>query len=142
MWPCARGSNGTISTCTAASSSTGARSCGCSRSICAPTGSPCSHRAAHRAIWCGPPARGAGRWGGAERRDVVLPAVHGVAVTIRLLAATAVIALGGEPGAVAGALSGVTPPPGRLETVGYRGGVSAMVDTAHNPAALRTALTA
>ena len=79
---------------------------------------------------------------GSERHDVVLPTVHGVAVTNLLLAATAVIALGGEPGAVAGALSGVTPPPGRLETVGYRGGVSAMVDTAHNPAALRTALTA
>src|SRR5699024_1059096 len=79
---------------------------------------------------------------GSERHDVLLPTVHGVAVTNLLLAATAVIALGGEPGAVAGALSGVTPPPGRLETVGYRGGVSARVDTAHNPAALRTALTA
>src|SRR5699024_395338 len=38
--------------------------------------------------------------------------------------------------------SGVVPPAGRLEAVGHRGGVSAMVDTAHNPAALRTALTA
>src|SRR5699024_1729081 len=55
---------------------------------------------------------------GSERRDVVLPTVHGVAVTDLLVAATAVIALGGEPGAVAGAIPCVTPRPGRLETVG------------------------
>src|SRR5699024_11944980 len=77
-----------------------------------------------------------------ERQGVVLPMVHRVAVTNLRLAATAVIALGVEPGVVARASSGVAPPPGRLETVGHRGGVSAMVDTAHNPAALRTALTA
>lgn len=79
---------------------------------------------------------------GAERHDVVLPTVHGVAVTNLLLAASAVIALGGEPEVVAGALSEVAPPPGRLEVVGVRDGVTAMVDTAHNPAALRSALTA
>src|SRR5699024_8293689 len=78
---------------------------------------------------------------GAERHDVVLPTVHQVAVANLLLAATAVIALGGEPEVVAGALSAVAPPPGRLETVGHRGAVSAMVDTAHTPAPLRTALT-
>jgi UDP-N-acetylmuramoyl-L-alanyl-D-glutamate--2,6-diaminopimelate ligase len=78
---------------------------------------------------------------GAERHDVLLPTVHDVAVTNLLLAASAVIALGGEPEVVVGALAGVAPPPGRLEVVGVRDGVTAMVDTAHNPAALRTALT-
>ena len=78
----------------------------------------------------------------ARRIPVVLPTVHSIAVTNLLLAASAVIGLGGEPEVVAAALSRVAPPPGRLEVIGRRGGVTAMVDTAHNPAALRTALTA
>lgn len=79
---------------------------------------------------------------GSQRLPVLLPTVHAVAVMNLLLAASAVIALGAGPGTVAEALAGVTPPPGRLEVIGRRGGVTAMVDTAHNPAALRTALTA
>ena len=79
---------------------------------------------------------------GARRVPVVLPTVHSIAVTNLLLAASAVIGLGGEIEVVAAALSRVAPPPGRLEVIGRRGGVTAMVDTAHNPAALRTALTA
>ncbi|MGP9539495.1 Mur ligase family protein [Brachybacterium sp. AOP43-C2-M15] len=79
---------------------------------------------------------------GAQSFEVVLPVRHAVAVTNLLLAATAVIALGMAPGTVAAALARVSPPPGRLETIGRRGGVTAVVDTAHNPAALRTALAA
>ncbi len=79
---------------------------------------------------------------GARRFPVVLPTVHGVAATNLLLSASAVIGLGAAPEAVAVALAKVSPPPGRLEVVGHRGGVAAMVDTAHNPAALRAALTA
>lgn len=75
-----------------------------------------------------------------DRYPVTLPTVHGIAVTNLLLAATAVIAAGGDPDAVVAALSTVTPPPGRLEVVGEHAGVTAMVDTAHNPGALRTAL--
>lgn len=72
--------------------------------------------------------------------EAVLPTVHAVAVTNLLLAATAVIGLGGDPGAVVEGLAGVTPPPGRLEVIGEREGVRTMVDTAHNPGALRAAL--
>ncbi|MGY5763602.1 Mur ligase family protein [Brachybacterium sp. DNPG3] len=79
---------------------------------------------------------------GSRRYEVKLPTVHAVAVTNLLLAASAVIALGRDPVAVADALARVVPPPGRLEIVGERDGVTAMVDTAHNPGALRTALTA
>lgn len=78
---------------------------------------------------------------GADSFPVTLPTVHSIAVTNLLLAAAAVIAAGGDPEQVAGALAEVTPPPGRLEVVAARDGVTAMVDTAHNPAALRTALT-
>lgn len=77
---------------------------------------------------------------GEESYAVHLPVRHAIAVTNLLLAATAVIALGAEPRAVAAALAHVSPPPGRLEVVGRRDGVTAIVDTAHNPAALRTAL--
>lgn len=77
---------------------------------------------------------------GAESFAVTLPTVHSVATTNLLLAAAAVIAAGGSPRAVAGALAKTTPPPGRLEVVAERDGITAMVDTAHNPAALRTAL--
>jgi len=73
---------------------------------------------------------------------VLLPTVHSIAVTNLLLAAAAVIGAGGEPSAVAEALSEVTPPPGRLQLIAERDGVVAMVDTAHNPGALRTALQA
>lgn len=74
---------------------------------------------------------------GSQRLPVLLPtvhavAVHAVAVTNLLLAASAVIALGAGTGAVAEALAGVAPPPGRLEVIGRRGGVTAMVDTAHS----------
>lgn len=69
---------------------------------------------------------------GSQRLPVLLPTVHAVAVTNLLLAASAVIALGAGPGAVAEALAGVAPPPGRLEVIGRRGGVTAMVDTAHS----------
>lgn len=79
---------------------------------------------------------------GAERRAVSLPTVHAVAATNLLLAAAAVSAAGAEVETVAAALGGVTPPPGRLEVVARTGGVTAMVDTAHNPGALRTALQA
>lgn len=77
---------------------------------------------------------------GSDSFEVSLPIVHSVAVTNLLLAAAAVIAAGGEPARVADALAHVTPPPGRLETIADHEGVAAMVDTAHNPAALRTAL--
>lgn len=77
---------------------------------------------------------------GDETLAVVLPTVHAVAATNLLLAATAVIAAGGPAPQVVGALAEVKPPPGRLETVAERDGVRAMVDTAHNPGALRTAL--
>lgn len=77
---------------------------------------------------------------GADSFDLTLPTVHSVAVTNLLLAAAAVIAAGGAPGAVADALSHVTLPPGRLEIIAERHGITAMVDTAHNPDALRTAL--
>lgn len=79
---------------------------------------------------------------GADSFDVTLPTAHSVAVTNVLLAAAAVIGAGGAPGAVADALAHVTPPPGRLEVIAERDDVTAMVDTAHNPAALRTALDA
>lgn len=72
--------------------------------------------------------------------DVVLPTVHEVAVTNLLLAAAAVIAAGGAPRLVADALVDVTLPPGRLEIIAVRDGITGMVDTAHNPGALRTAL--
>ena len=71
---------------------------------------------------------------------VSLPTVHAVAVTNLLLAGTAVIAAGGDPAAVTDALSRVEPPPGRLQVIGEKDGVTAMVDTAHNPGALRVAL--
>lgn len=77
---------------------------------------------------------------GGESFDVHLPVRHSVAITNLLLAATSVIALGAAPETVAGALAQVSPPPGRLETIGQRNGVTAIVDTAHNPGALRTAL--
>ena len=69
---------------------------------------------------------------GSQRLPVLLPTVHAVAVTNLLLAASAVIALGAGPGTVAEALTGVAPLPGRLEVIGRRGGVTAMVDTAHS----------
>ena len=79
---------------------------------------------------------------GTETIPVQLPVRHSIAVTNLLLAATAVISLGASPATVAAALTQVTAPPGRLETIGRRDGVTAIVDTAHNPAALRTALQA
>ena len=69
---------------------------------------------------------------GSQRLPVLLPTVHAVAVSNLLLAASAVIALGAGPGTVAEALAGVAPPPGRREVIGRRGGVTAMVDTAHS----------
>nr|BFF12273.1 hypothetical protein GCM10025699_35760 [Microbacterium flavescens] len=77
---------------------------------------------------------------GAASHLVALPTVHPIAVTNLMLAAAAVIGAGGDPAAVAEALSKVTPPPGRLQVIGERDGVTAIVDTAHNPGALRTAL--
>ncbi|WP_270409778.1 hypothetical protein [Brachybacterium paraconglomeratum] len=53
-------------------------------------------------------------------------------MTNLLLAASAVIALGAEPGTVVEALAGVAPPSGQLEVIGRRDGVTAMVDTAHS----------
>lgn len=78
---------------------------------------------------------------GAAHR-ISLPTVHAVAVTNLLLAAAAVIGAGGEPAAVADALAHVEPPPGRLQLIAEKDGVTAMVDTAHNPGALRVALRA
>lgn len=77
---------------------------------------------------------------GADSFDVTLPTVHRVAVTNLLLAAAAVIAAGGAPGPVADALTHISLPPGRLEVIAERDEITAMVDTAHNPGALRTAL--
>lgn len=77
---------------------------------------------------------------GSESFAVSLPTVHPVAVTNLLLAAAAVIGAGGEAASVADALARVTPPPGRLQTVAERDGVTAIVDTAHNPGAFREAL--
>jgi UDP-N-acetylmuramoyl-L-alanyl-D-glutamate--2,6-diaminopimelate ligase len=77
---------------------------------------------------------------GNESHRVSLPTVHSIAVTNLLLAAAAVIGAGGDPVGVAGGLEHVTPPPGRLQVIAERDGVVAMVDTAHNPGALRTAL--
>lgn len=71
---------------------------------------------------------------------VSLPTVHPIAVTNLLLAAAAVIGAGGDPGAVVEGIGRVTPPPGRLQVVAERDGVTAIVDTAHNPGALRVAL--
>lgn len=79
---------------------------------------------------------------GGDPYPVVLPTVHGIAVTNLLLAATTLIAAGADPTTVVEALPQVAPPPGRLEVVAQRDGVTAMVDTAHNPGALRTALRA
>lgn len=78
---------------------------------------------------------------GGDRIPVTLPTTHQVAVTNLLLAATAVIASGGGPARVGAALADVTPPPGRLQVIARHDDVTAMVDTAHNPGALRTALT-
>ncbi|WP_439901831.1 Mur ligase family protein [Microbacterium azadirachtae] len=75
-----------------------------------------------------------------EIHNVLLPTVHSIAATNLLLAAAAVIGAGGQPGAVADALANVAPPPGRLQIIAQRDDVIAMVDTAHNPGALRTAL--
>ena len=72
---------------------------------------------------------------------VNLPFTHKVAVTNALLGAVAVIGVGGPVAAVTDALSRLKAPPGRLERVGAVGGVTVMVDTAHNPGALRAALT-
>lgn len=77
---------------------------------------------------------------GADAFDVTLPTVHSVAVTNLLLAAAAVIGAGGAPRTVAAALADVAPAPGRLEVTAEHDGITAMVDTAHNPGALRTAL--
>lgn len=71
---------------------------------------------------------------------ISLPTVHSVAVTNLLLAAAAVIGAGGDPADVADALARVEPPPGRLQLIAEKDGVTAMVDTAHNPGALRVAL--
>lgn len=71
---------------------------------------------------------------------ISLPTVHSVAVTNLLLAAAAVIGAGGDPADVADALGRVEPPPGRLQLIAEKDGVTAMVDTAHNPGALRVAL--
>lgn len=79
---------------------------------------------------------------GARAHRVSLPTVHAVATTNLLLAATAVVAAGGDPAAVADALTRVQPPPGRLQVIGQKDGVTAMVDTAHNPGALKAALRA
>lgn len=79
---------------------------------------------------------------GAVSYPVTFPTVHSIAVTNLLLAAAAVIGIGAEPEAVADALRNVTPPPGRLQVIAERAGITAMVDTAHNPGALRTALLA
>ncbi|PRY63654.1 UDP-N-acetylmuramoyl-L-alanyl-D-glutamate--2,6-diaminopimelate ligase [Knoellia remsis] len=78
---------------------------------------------------------------GGDAFDVTLPFTHDIAVTNALLAALAVIGAAGDPSAVTAALAGIAPPPGRLETVAESDGVTVMVDTAHNPGALRTALT-
>ncbi|WP_167345222.1 Mur ligase family protein [Microbacterium enclense] len=72
--------------------------------------------------------------------EAVLPTVHAVAATNLLLAGAAVVGLGGEPQAVVDALALVTPPPGRLQVIAERDGVIGIVDTAHNPGALRAAL--
>jgi len=72
----------------------------------------------------------------------VLPTVHSIAATNLVLAATAVIGAGGDPAHVAEALHDVAPPPGRLQVIAEHDGITAMVDTAHNPGALRTALQA
>lgn len=92
---------------------------------------------------------GAEGWGtvglltvGSQTLETTLPVRHSIAVTNLLLAATAVIAAGAPVEAVAAVLSKVAPPPGRLETISRQDGITAMVDTAHNPAALRTALEA
>lgn len=71
---------------------------------------------------------------------VCLPTVHPVVVINLLLASGAVLAAGATPEAVAHALQHVTPPPGRLQVIAERNGITAMVDTAHNPGALRIAL--
>ena len=74
--------------------------------------------------------------------EVAFPFSHDIAVTNALLAAVAVISAGGPPQDVLAALAHVTPPAGRLQRVADVDGVTVMVDTAHNPGALRTALTA
>lgn len=72
--------------------------------------------------------------------EVLLPTTHDIAITNLLLSAAVVLAHGVDPVRLVGALSRVTPPPGRLELVLETGGVRVLVDTAHNPGALRTAL--
>jgi UDP-N-acetylmuramoyl-L-alanyl-D-glutamate--2,6-diaminopimelate ligase len=79
---------------------------------------------------------------GGAAYPVTLPTVHSIAVTNLLLAAAAVMGIGAEPEGVADALRNVTPPPGRLQVIAERAGITAMVDTAHNPGALRIALLA
>lgn len=77
---------------------------------------------------------------GGDAYEATLPTVHAIAITNLLLAAAVVVCAGGDPAVVATALADVAPPPGRLEVIAKRRGVTAMVDTAHNPGALRTAL--
>lgn len=72
--------------------------------------------------------------------DVWLPTVHAADCTNLLLAAAAVMGAGASPEVVARELEHVVRPAGRLEVVCEGGGVTAMVDTAHNPGALRVAL--
>ncbi|MFJ4167014.1 Mur ligase family protein [Microbacterium sp. NPDC089698] len=77
---------------------------------------------------------------GGNQFDVSLPTVHPVVANNLLLAAGAVMSAGGSPDEVADALTTVVPPPGRLEVIAEQNGVTAIVDTAHNPGALRAAL--
>jgi UDP-N-acetylmuramoyl-L-alanyl-D-glutamate--2,6-diaminopimelate ligase len=63
-----------------------------------------------------------------------LPGEHNVRNA--LAAASAALALGVSELTIAAALESTTPPRGRLELVGYRGGVRAFVDYAHTPDAL------
>ena len=79
---------------------------------------------------------------GGSSYPAVLPTVHAIAATNLILAATAVIGTGGDPAHVAEVLHDVTPPPGRLQVIAEHDGITAMVDTAHNPGALRAALQA
>ena len=79
---------------------------------------------------------------GAEIGAVHLPFRDAITVQNALLAAAAVWCLGASPAQVAAGLATLEPPAGRLQRVGEFDGVEVVVDTAHNPGALRTALRA
>ncbi len=74
--------------------------------------------------------------------EVHLPFRDRIAVQNAMLSAAAMLGLGAPLDAVAPGLALLQPPAGRLQRVGSFDDIDVMVDTAHNPGALRAALQA